>query len=410
MQDTPNIRVKSAGHENGVKNMRDVAIIGVKNTKFGELWGKSLRDIVVEAGAGALADAGVGGKEINALYVGNMSGGRFIDQEHIGALIADYSGLSKNLHVPATRVEAACASGGLALRQAIMAVASGYNDIVIAAGAEKMTDVGSEEASSALAAAADREWEGMAGATFPGIYAMIARLHMHRYGTTSEQLAEVAVKNHKNGSLNPIAQYKNKITVDDVLKSIMVADPLHIFDCSPITDGASALVLAPADIAHKYTDTPIYIKATAQASDTIALHDRRDITTLDATVVAAKRAYSMAKLRPEDIDLVEVHDCFTIAEICAIEDLGFVEKGKGGIATANGETAIGGRIPVNTSGGLKACGHPVGATGIKQAVEIVTQLRGEAGKRQVEGAEYGMTHNVGGSGATAVVHIFSRER
>ncbi|MCC4768435.1 thiolase domain-containing protein [Methanosarcina sp. DH1] len=390
--------------------MRDVAIIGVKNTKFGELWGKSLRDIVVEAGAGALADAGVGGKEINALYVGNMSGGRFIDQEHIGALIADYSGLSKNLHVPATRVEAACASGGLALRQAIMAVASGYNDIVIAAGAEKMTDVGSEEASSALAAAADREWEGMAGATFPGIYAMIARLHMHRYGTTSEQLAEVAVKNHKNGSLNPIAQYKNKITVDDVLKSIMVADPLHIFDCSPITDGASALVLAPADIAHKYTDTPIYIKATAQASDTIALHDRRDITTLDATVVAAKRAYSMAKLRPEDIDLVEVHDCFTIAEICAIEDLGFVEKGKGGIATANGETAIGGRIPVNTSGGLKACGHPVGATGIKQAVEIVTQLRGEAGKRQVEGAEYGMTHNVGGSGATAVVHIFSRER
>ena len=390
--------------------MRDVAIIGVKNTKFGELWGKSLRDIVVEAGAGALADAGVGGKEINALYVGNMSGGRFIDQEHIGALIADYSGLSKNLHVPATRVEAACASGGLALRQAIMAVASGYNDIVIAAGAEKMTDVGSEEASSALAAAADREWEGMAGATFPGIYAMIARLHMHRYGTTSEQLAEVAVKNHKNGSLNPIAQYKNKITVDDVLKSIMVADPLHIFDCSPITDGASALVLAPADIAHKYTDTPIYIKATAQASDTIALHDRRDITTLDATVVAAKRAYSMAKLSPEDIDLVEVHDCFTIAEICAIEDLGFVEKGKGGIATANGETAIGGRIPVNTSGGLKACGHPVGATGIKQAVEIVTQLRGEAGKRQVEGAEYGMTHNVGGSGATAVVHIFSRER
>lgn len=390
--------------------MRDVAIIGVKNTKFGELWGKSLRDIVVEAGAGALEDAGIGGKEIDSLYVGNMSGGRFIDQEHIGALIADYSGLSKNLHVPATRVEAACASGGLALRQAIMAVASGYNDIVIAAGAEKMTDVGSEEASSALAAAADREWEGMAGATFPGIYAMIARLHMHRYGTTSEQLAEVAVKNHKNGSLNPIAQYKNRITVDNVLNSIMVADPLHIFDCSPITDGASALVLAPADIAHKYTDTPIYIKATAQASDTIALHDRRDITTLDATVVAAKRAYSMAKLRPEDIDLVEVHDCFTIAEICAIEDLGFVEKGKGGIVTANGETAIGGRIPVNTSGGLKACGHPVGATGIKQAVEIVTQLRGEAGKRQVEGAEYGMTHNVGGSGATAVVHIFSRER
>ncbi|WP_440956727.1 thiolase domain-containing protein [Methanosarcina sp. Mfa9] len=390
--------------------MRDVAIIGVKNTKFGELWERSLRDIVVEAGIGAIEDAGVGGKDINALYVGNMSGGRFVEQEHIGALIADYSGLSRNLHVPATRVEAACASGGLALRQAIMTVASGYGDIVVAAGAEKMTDVGSEEASSALAAAADREWEGMAGATFPGLYSMIAKLHMHRYGTTSEQLAEVAVKNHRNGCLNPIAQYRNEITVDQVLNSIMVADPLHIFDCSPITDGASALVLAPAEVAHEYTDTPIYIKATAQASDTIALHDRRDITTLDASVMASKRAYEMAKVGPGDIDLVEVHDCFTIAEICAVEDLGFAEKGKGGIFTAEGETAIGGRIPVNTSGGLKACGHPVGATGIKQAVEIVTQLRGEAGKRQVEGAEYGMAHNVGGSGATAVVHIFSRER
>lgn len=406
----PGIKARSAWPENGVSNMRDVAIIGAKNTKFGELWKQSLRDLIVEAGAGAIDDAGASGKEIDAIYVGNMSAGRFIDQEHIGALIADYSGLSKNLHIPATRVEAACASGGLALRQAIMAVASGYSDIVVAAGAEKMTDVGTEEASSALASAADREWEGMAGATFPGLYAMIAKLHMHRYGTTSEQLAEVAVKNHKNGSMNPIAQYKNILTVENVLKSIMVADPLHIFDCSPITDGASALLLAPADVAHEYTDTPIYIKATAQASDTIALHDRRDITTLDATVMAAQRAYSMAKLKPKDIDLVEVHDCFTIAEICAIEDLGFAEKGKGGIVTEEGETAIGARIPVNTSGGLKACGHPVGATGIKQAVEIVTQLRGDAGKRQVEGAKYGMTHNVGGSGATAVVHIFSRER
>ena len=406
----PGIKARSACPENGVSTMRDVAIIGSKIRKFGELWNRSLRDLVVEAGAGAIEDAGASGKEIDALYVGNMSAGRFVDQEHIGALIADYSGLSKNLHIPATRVEAACASGGLALRQAIMSVASGYSDIVVAAGAEKMTDVGTEEASSALASAADREWEGMAGATFPGLYAMIAKLHMHRYGTTSEQLAEVAVKNHKNGSLNSIAQYKNIITVENVLNSIMVADPLHIFDCSPITDGASALLLAPADIAHEYTDTPIYIKATAQASDTIALHDRRDITTLDATVIAARRAYSMAKLKPKDIDLVEVHDCFTIAEICAIEDLGFAEKGKGGIVTAEGETAIGGRIPVNTSGGLKACGHPVGATGIKQAVEIVTQLRGDAGKRQVEGAKYGMTHNVGGSGATAVVHIFSREK
>lgn len=390
--------------------MRDVAIIGVKNTNFGEMWEQSLRDIFVEAGVGALKDAGVAGEDISSMYVGNMSSGQFVDQEHVGALIADYSGLARNLHVPATRVEAACASGGLALRQGILAVASGYEDIVVAAGVEKMTDISSSSASTALAAAADREWEGIMGATFPGLYAMIAKMHMDKYGTTSEQLAEVAVKNHFNGSMNPIAQYKNKISVEAVLRSIMVADPLHIFDCSPISDGASALVLAPAEIAHEYTDTPIYIKASAQASDTIALHDRRDITTLDATVSAAKKAYDMAKLTPADIDLVEVHDCFTIAEICAIEDLGFAKKGEGGKVTAEGETAIGGRIPVNTSGGLKACGHPVGATGIKQAVEITQQLRGESGKRQVDGAEIGMTHNVGGSGATAVIHILSRNR
>jgi acetyl-CoA C-acetyltransferase len=190
----------------------------------------------------------------------------------------------------------------------------------------------------------------------------------------------------------------------------MVADPLHIFDCSPITDGAAALVLAPAEEAHKYTDTPIYVKGSGQASDTIALHDRRDITTLDASVYAAKRAYEMAGIGPDDIDVAEVHDCFTIAEICAIEDLGFVKKGQGGRFVEDGNTAIGGKIPVNTSGGLKACGHPVGATGIKQAAEIVNQLRGEAGKRQVEGAEIGLAHNVGGSGATALVHILGRER
>ncbi|ATU08297.1 thiolase domain-containing protein [Methanohalophilus portucalensis] len=390
--------------------MRDVAIIGSYTTKFGEMWERSFRDIVVEAGVGALEDAGVGGESIDSMFVGNMSGGQFVEQEHIGALIADYSGLAAGLHVPSTRVEAACASGGLAFRQGIQSVASGYNDIVVAAGVEKMTDVSSVGASSALAAAADREWEGMMGATFPGLYAMIARMHMQQYGTTSEQLAQVAVKNHQNGTNNPIAQYRNNITVDKVLNSIMVADPLHIFDCSPITDGAAALVLAPAEEAHKYTDTPIYIKGSGQASDTIALHDRRDITTLDASVYAAKRAYDMAGIGPDDIDVAEVHDCFTIAEICAIEDLGFVEKGQGGRFVEEGNTAIGGKIPVNTSGGLKACGHPVGATGIKQAAEIVNQLRGEAGKRQVEGAKIGLAHNVGGSGATALVHILGRER
>lgn len=390
--------------------MRDVAIIGVGLTQFGELWDRSFRDLFVEAGVNAIVDAGIQGEEIDSLYVGNMSGGRFVEQEHIGSLIADYAGLASKLHVPATRVEAACASGGLALRQAILAVASGHEDIVVAAGAEKMTDVGTDTATDALAAAADREWEGILGATFPGLYAMIARLHMHRYGTTGEQLAAVSVKNHHHGTMNPIAQFRNEITIDTVLNSNMVADPLHMFDCSPISDGAAAVVVAPADIAKKYTDTPIYVKASGQASGTISLHDRQDITTLDATVVAGQRAFKMAGLTPDDIDLVEVHDCFTIAEICAIEDLGFYKKGTGGRAAEQGETALGGRIPVNTSGGLKACGHPVGATGIKQAVEITQQLRGTAGKRQVDGAEIGMTHNVGGSGGTAVVHIFSRDR
>ncbi|UZE91902.1 MAG: thiolase domain-containing protein [Methanosarcinales archaeon] len=387
--------------------MRDVAIIGVGCTKFGEMWERSFRDLFVEAGLNALEDAGTRGEDIEALYVGNMSAGKFIDQEHIGALIADYAGLAGSLHIPSTRVEAACASGGLALRDGVMAVASGLHDIVIAAGVEKMTDVETGVTIDALASAADREWEGFMGATFPGLYAMMARLHMHKYGTTREQLATVAVKNHHNATMNPKAQYRKEITIDDVINSPLVADPLRVYDCSPITDGAAAVVLAPAELARKLNDTPIYVRASAQASDTITLHDRRDITTLDATVYAAKRAYEMAGISPKDVDVAEVHDCFTIAEICAIEDLGFVQKGDGGPATEEGITALDGEIPINPSGGLKACGHPVGATGIKQAIEIAEQLRGDVRERQVNGAEIGLTHNVGGTGGTAVVHILS---
>ncbi len=387
--------------------MRSVSIIGVGCTKFGERWDASLRDIVAEAGFSAIEDSNVSGEEISALYVGNMSAGRFIEQEHIGSLIADYAGLAR-LHVPSTRVEAACASGGLALRQAVLAVASGYHDIVIAAGVEKMTDVSGGTAADALASAADREWECFFGATFPALYAMIARLHMRRHGTTREQLSMVAVKNHHHGCLNPIAQYQMEITHEKVMKSPMVADPLHVFDCSPLTDGAAAVILAPTDMAKKYCDTPVKILGSCQASDTLALHDRRDITTLDATVCAARAAFGQARIEPGQIDVAEVHDCFTIAEILAIEDLGFVEKGQGGKAVEEGMTSLNGKLPINTSGGLKACGHPVGATGIKQAYEITLQLRGEAKKRQIDDAEIGLTHNVGGSGGTALVHIFSR--
>jgi acetyl-CoA C-acetyltransferase len=255
-----------------------------------------------------------------------------------------------------------------------------------------------------LASAADREWEGFAGATFPGLYAMIANDYMNRYPLTREQLAQVAVKNHEHGAKNPIAQFRNRITVDTVLSSSLVADPLRLFDCSPITDGAAAVVVVPLERAREFTDSPVKVLASAQASDTISLHDRRDISTLDATVAAGRRAFAQAGLTHKDIDLLEVHDCFTIAEICAIEDLGFCKKGEAGKLTEEGATALGGEIPVNTSGGLKACGHPVGATGIKQICEVVSQLRGEAAGRQVD-AEVGMTHNVGGTGATVVVHI-----
>ena len=384
--------------------MREVAVIGIGMTKFGELWDKSFRDLVAEAGVKAIMDAGIEGKDIDAMYIGGMSSGGFVEQEHVAPLAIEVAGL-EDFHIPATRVEGACASGGLAMRQGYIAVASGIHDIVLVGGAEKMTDVVGTEATNVLASAADREWEAFFGMTFPGLYALMARYHMHKYGTTQEQLASVAVKNHYNGSMNPNAQFNRKISIEDVLASPMVADPLHLLDCSPITDGAAAAILAPLDIAKKYTDKIVKILASTQASDTISLHNRKRFDALPAAIHAARQAYKMAGVEPKDIDVAEVHDCFTIAEIMAIEDLGFFEKGEGGKATEEGLTAIDGQIPINTSGGLKAKGHPVGATGVAQINEIVMQLRGEAGKRQVKDAEIGLTHNVGGSGGTAVVHI-----
>jgi acetyl-CoA C-acetyltransferase len=382
--------------------LRDVAIIGVSQTKFGELWDTSFRDMITEAGLKAIQDSGIKGADVDAMYVGNMSAGLFVEQEHIASLIADQAGLNP---LPCTRVEAACASGGLALRSGIMAVASGYHDIVISAGVEKMTDV--VDPSPIVSTASDQEWEAQQGINFPSLYAMIARRHMYEYGTTREQLAMFSVVNHKNGARNPLAQFGMEITVDQVLNSSMVADPLRLLDCSPITDGAAAAILCPAEDAHKYTDSPVYVKASTQASGTIALHERKDITTIDSTVHAARKAYKMAGLTPKDIDAVEVHDCFSINGLLAIEDLGFVEKGKAGSFVEDGMTEIYAQIPVNPSGGLKSRGHPLGATGIAQAAEIVWQLRGEAGKRQVKDIEVGMTHNIGGTGGTAAVHILS---
>ncbi|MFC1475982.1 thiolase domain-containing protein [Candidatus Zixiibacteriota bacterium] len=381
--------------------MRDVAIIGIGIQKWGELWGKSMRDIFVESALNALADAKV--DKLDNMYIGCMTGGLFVGQEHIGSMMADYLGQP---HLSTGRVESACASGGLALRCAFIEVASGMSDLVLAGGVEKMTDTSGDGATYALATAADQEYEVYNGATFPGLYALMARAHMEKYGTTRDQIAQVAVKNHANGQHNPHAQYPFPVTLEQVKSSVMIADPLRILDCSPITDGAAAVILCPLKDAKKYTSKPVVkITGSGHATDTIALHSRPDITTLRATTEAAKKAYAMAGKKPEDIDLAEVHDCFTIAEIIVSESLGFFESGKGGPGVETGETAIGGRIPINCSGGLKSKGHPVGATGIAQIHELVTQLRGDAGKRQVANARTALAQNMGGSGGSTLVHI-----
>ncbi|OQY27358.1 MAG: acetyl-CoA acetyltransferase [Candidatus Cloacimonetes bacterium 4572_55] len=378
--------------------MRDVAIIGVGMTKFGELWDLSFRDLFVKAALEAISNSHI--DHIDSMYIGAMSSGLFVGQEHVGSLMADHLGATP---IPATRVESACASGGVAFRQAFIEVASSLSDFVLAGGVEKMND--GADTTYALATAADQEYEVYHGITFPGLYAMIARAHAHKYGTTREQMAQVAVKNHDNGSKNPMAQFPMKITIDTVLNSSKVADPLRLFDCSPVTDGAAAVILCPAEIAKQFTDQPVQIIGSGQASDTIALHSRADLTKLEAVSRSAESAYKMAGVGPEDIDLAEVHDCFTIAEICAIEALGFVPFGEGGKAIEQNITTLNGKIPVNTSGGLKSKGHPVGATGVAQIIEVFEQLRGSCGERQVKEARIGLAQNMGGSGGSSTVHI-----
>lgn len=389
--------------------MREVAIIGIGDTKFGELWDKSFRELGIEAGLEALKDAHVSGNDIDAIYIGSMSTGRFIDQEHIGPLLVDYSGLIKE-HIPAIRVEAAGASGALALQQAFFAVASGMYNIVVVGGAEKMTDVDDEKCAEITGCALDQEWESVFGNTFAGVHALMAQRHIYEYGTKREHLASVAVKNHLHGSMNPKAHFQNKLTIEQILGSSMVAEPLTTFDCAPNSDGAATVILCPLEYARKFQKEKPLVKITgsAQATDFMALHNRRDITTLDATVVAGKKALSQARKEPKDIQVAEVHDSFTISEIMAIEDLKIVPKGQGGFATSDGLTALNSKITVNPSGGLKARGQPLGATGIAQVVEIVRQLRGECDKRQVSNATVGLTQSIGGSGSTVIVHIFER--
>lgn len=384
--------------------MRSVSIIGIGETKMGKLPDRNLRSLIAEAGEKAIADAGIEKKQIEALYLGNFNSQFLCHQGHMGPMVSEVLGLGK---IPTVRTEGACASGSLAFRQGYMAVAAGFYDIVLVGGVEKMTHCSTETVTTGIASAADVESEVNVGITFPSIFAMMANRYFYEYGNAREAMALCAVQNHEHGFLNPDAQMRKKISVEQVLSGMPVADPLTVFDCSLVTDGAAFLVIAATDAA---TSVPkhraVEVIGSGQAGDTLTAATKSSLTTLEATVRAAMKAYKMAGVTPADISLAEVHDCFTITQILNIEDLGFAEKGKGPRLVLEGKTGLGGTIPVNTSGGLKSKGHPIGATGISQMFEIVTQLRGEAGERQVQNARIGLTHNLGGTAATCVVNIF----
>jgi len=412
---------------------RGVAVVGAGMSKFGAFPDKTSRDLLVEAfrDMRRSVDKGLDPGTIESLYIGNFSSDLFEGQGHTAPLLTDALGLTPR---PAVRVEAACASGGVALRQGVLAVASGIYDVVLVAGVERMSGLPTTAVTDTLAAAADTLYETPAGFTFPGFYAAMATAYMHRYGMTPEHLMHVAIKNHDNAALNPNAQFsltistlmQNRIAnaikkgqpvpswrdewefLHDEGANPVIAWPLRLFDCSPITDGAACVLLVSDERAREFTEAPIYVIGVGQASD-VPLHNRDNLTSLPAARLAAQQAYTMAGVSPSDIRLAEVHDCFTIAEIIATEDLGFFPPGTGYKMVEDGVTTRSGPRPVNTSGGLKAKGHPVGASGVAQVVEIFKQMRGEAGPRQVQGdLSLALTHNVGATGSTCVVHLFER--
>ena len=385
--------------------MTKAAIVGAGMGAFG-VRPESPKRLFAEAVDLALrsVEKGMDARDVQEAWVGSTAFGGW-QVGNTAAYLVEQAGLPG---VPARRVENACASSGFALRDAVMAIRSGKVDVALVGGFEKMNDVSGIHKRYWLGVSGDTPWERMAGATFPGVYAMMAARHMHEFGTTREDLARVAVKNHANGAKNPKAQFQKPIALEKALASPMVAAPLTMFDCCSTTDGAAVVLLASEKVARRYTDTPVWVEGSGAATDFLAVHDRPTMTTLDATVRAAREAYDEASVGPGDVDLAEVHDCFTIAELLAVEDLGFTTKGNGGAFTREGHTAISGQVAVNPSGGLKAKGHPLGATGAGQAAEAFEQLQGHAGGRQVSGAEVALTHNVGGSGASCVVHVYRR--
>jgi acetyl-CoA C-acetyltransferase len=382
--------------------MRDVAVVGAGKTHFGALEGRDLRSLAVEACEKCLKNGHIAPSQVEAFWLGNFAGPSFVGQNHLAPYVSTAVGMAG---IPATRVEAACASSGSAFFHAVSAVAAGLYDIVLVGGVEKMTSQPTARVTEILAAAGDCSGEIKAGSTFPSLFAMIARRHMHQFGTKREHLAAVAVKNHANGFLNPYAHMRKLITLEQALNARPVADPLGLYDCSLISDGAAAVAVTTVERARDFTDKPVRVLGIAQASDYVALDQKQDITTFPAVRLAAEKAYARAGLGPKDIQLAELHDCFTIAEIIAMEDLGFVPRGEGGPYVASGATARTGALPINTSGGLKSKGHPVGATGVAQICDLVEQIRCEAGERQVPRHSVGLAQNLGGSGATCVVSI-----
>jgi acetyl-CoA C-acetyltransferase len=377
----------------------DIAVYGVGMTRFGELWSESLLDLATEAGYEAIKDSGFDAGEVDALVVGNMLSSSFENQGHLGALIASRLGVRGS----AVRVEGACASGGLAVRAGIEKLLSGSARRVLVVGVEKMTDYSTDLATNVLMGASDSN-EQLAGATFPGLYALVTRAYMEEFGVEDRDIAAVPVKNHDHGKLNPKAHFRYPITVEQVISSPCVASPVKLLDCSPLSDGAAASVIG---LTNGFKNGLVHILGSGQGSDIVGLAERDSLVSFKSTQEAFQDAMGMASLEKKDIDVLEVHDCFSIAEVLALEDMGFAKPGEGWVISGNGECRLGGTRPVNTSGGLKSCGHPVAATGVKQVVEIVEQLRGNAGKRQVSGARVGLTHNVGGAGGTAVVHVLA---
>jgi acetyl-CoA C-acetyltransferase len=385
--------------------MKKVAVVGIGHGRFGVRSDASLRELAFEAVKACLDDAGVDLKEVESMVTG-IAGDEFSIALQPSAQVHDYVGFHPR---PNFRVEGACATGSMALRTGWMNVASGLADLVLTVGVEKMTEVPTGVATGIMGRGGDATWEYPFGTTFPGYYAMIANAHMAEYGTTEEQLALVSVKNHYYGSLNPYAHMQKPVTLEKALTSFTVAHPLKLFDCSFITDGAAAVLLASEEKAKSISKKPVWIAGLGLATDTMRMGDRKSLTSILSAREAARTAYKMAGVGPSDIHVATVHDCFTIAEIVAYEDLGFCGKGEGGKLIQAKETYVGGKIPVNVDGGLKSKGHPLGATGVSMAIEITKQLRGEAGERQVKNAEVGLVHNVGGTGQVVAVHIFRRE-